>query len=311
MTTPLKKLFLIGVALVAVVAIALPLVFDSEHRDLDDEARTLAPGSFVELSHGQVHYELAGPGDGPVVVLVHGFSVPSFIWDPTFETLLAQGFRVLRYDLFGRGYSDRPDAAYDKGLFVEQLHELLAALEIDDPVDLIGLSMGGPVVASFTDSYPARVDRLVFVDPWVGPVDAGVLGVPGLGQYLAVFFVASLPDRLAGDFYDPKKVPDWEGKFREQMRYRGFRRALLRTVRQFMAEDFTGVYAAVGNLGKPTLLVWGRQDQTVPFAESERIKGPLGAEFFVVEEAGHTPHLERPEVFEPKVVEFLRRELGP
>ena len=133
--------------LVEAVVIALPLALETEREDLDDEARSLATGSFVELTDGQVHYELAGSGDGPVVVLVHGFSVPSFIWDPTFEELLSQGFRVLRYDLFGRGFSDRPDVDYDGTLFVEQLHELLAELGIEEPVDLVGLSMGGRYVS--------------------------------------------------------------------------------------------------------------------------------------------------------------------
>ena len=74
----------------------------------------------------------------------------------------------------------------------------------------------------------------------------------------------------------------------------------------FMAEDFSGLYTEVGRLGKPTLVAWGRQDRTVPFAYSERIAGLLDTELFVVEESGHTPHLERPEVFEPELVKFLR-----
>ena len=308
MPAPLKKWSLVGVVLVAAVVIALPLALETEREDLDDEARSLATGSFVELTDGQVHYELAGSGDGPVVVLVHGFSVPSFIWDPTFEELLSQGFRVLRYDLYGRGFSDRPDVDYDGTLFVEQLHELLAELGIEEPVDLVGLSMGGPVVASFTSSYPESVNRLVFVDPFVGPADAGVVAVPGIGEYVAVVYLGRiLPSRLAEDFYSPEKVPPWEGRFREQMRYRGFRRALLRSLRQFMAEDFSGLYEEVGRLGIPTLLVWGRHDRTVPFAHSGRVADLLGTELLIVEEAGHTPHLERPDVFEPELVEFLRK----
>jgi pimeloyl-ACP methyl ester carboxylesterase len=51
------------------------------------------------LSNGVVHYELTGSEDAPVVVLVHGFSVPCYVWDPTFEALTEAGFRVLRYDL--------------------------------------------------------------------------------------------------------------------------------------------------------------------------------------------------------------------
>jgi pimeloyl-ACP methyl ester carboxylesterase len=303
---PLKKPAVAAVVLIAATAVALPLILDTERADLDDAARASARGHFVELTHGRVHYEIDGPEGGTPVVLVHGFSVPSFVWDPTFDALVSHGFRVLRYDLYGRGRSDRPDVSYDRTLFVEQLRELLAELGIETPVDLVGLSMGGPVVASFADSHPEKVRRLVFVDPFVGPVDAGVLEVPGVGDYLAVFFIRSLPNRLSGDFHNPEKVPDWSERFREQMRYRGFRRALLRSVRQFMNHDFTDVYAAVGRLNKPTLLVWGRQDRTVPFSESERIAGPLDAEFFVVEDSGHTPHLERPEVFEPKLIEFLR-----
>jgi pimeloyl-ACP methyl ester carboxylesterase len=310
MASALKRYLLGGVSLVLVVIVALPLVLETEHQNLDHQARSQAPGSFVELSQGRVHYELAGPEDGTLVVLVHGFSVPFFVWDPTFEKLASEGFRVLRYDLYGRGYSDRPDIAYDRTLYVEQLRELLAAIGVDRPVDLVGLSMGGPVIASFTSSYPERVARLVFVDPFVGPVDAGVLTVPQLGDYLAVFVARTLPTRLAEDFYDPGKVPEWEGRFREQMRYRGFRRALLRSLREFMARDFSDLYASVGRLGKPTLVVWGRHDRTVPFAHGESVSSALGARLFVVEEAGHTPHLERPEIFEPELVSFLRGQ-GP
>ena len=308
MATHLKRYILGGVVLVVAVVAALPLALDTERLDLDNEARSRAPDSFVELSFGQVHYELAGTGDSPVVVLVHGFSVPLFVWDPTFEELLSQGFRVLRYDLYGRGYSDRPDVTYDKTLFVEQLRELLIELGFEDPVDLVGLSMGGPVVASFAASFPESVNRLVFVDPFVGPADAGVVAVPGIGEYVAVVYLGrKLPKLLAEDFYSPEKVPPWEGRFREQMRYRGFRRALLRSLRQFMAEDFSGLYEEVGRLGIPTLLVWGRHDRTVPFAHSGRVADLLGTELLIVEESGHTPHLERPDVFEPELVEFLRK----
>ena len=93
----------------------------SESRVLDDEARRSVAGDFIRLPDGMVHYELDGPPDGQAVVLVHGFSVPYYIWDPTFPALVAAGFRVLRYDLFGRGYSDRPDLPYTMDLFVRQL----------------------------------------------------------------------------------------------------------------------------------------------------------------------------------------------
>ena len=79
------------------------------------------------------HYQLAGPPAVHTVVLVHGFSVPYYIWDPTFDGLVAAGFRVLRYDLFGRGWSDRPDARYDPNFFDEQLVQLLGAPGFANP----------------------------------------------------------------------------------------------------------------------------------------------------------------------------------
>ncbi len=136
-----------------------------ETRVLDDQARLAAPGEFIRLPDGMVHYELKGPADGQPVVLVHGFSVPYYIWDPTFPALAAAGFRVLRYDLFGRGYSDRPDLPYTMDLFVRQLRGLIEALQLKVPLDLVGLSMGGPISAGFTDRHPELVRKLCLLDP--------------------------------------------------------------------------------------------------------------------------------------------------
>src|SRR5512135_2050203 len=102
-------------------------IYRGETRELDDAARASAGGSFIDLPQGRTHYELTGPADRRPVVLVHGFSVPFFVWDPTFEALAAAGQRVLRYDLFGRGYSDRPHAHYDLAFFARQLGDLLDA----------------------------------------------------------------------------------------------------------------------------------------------------------------------------------------
>ena len=106
-------------------------------------------GSYIALADGITHYQIAGPDDAPLVVMLHGFSVPNFIWDPTFDALAQAGYRVLRYDFFGRGYSDRPHLDYDLDLFTRQLVDLLDALEIETCRAVFGLSMGGVVAADF------------------------------------------------------------------------------------------------------------------------------------------------------------------
>ena len=98
----------------------------NETKEITDAVRAKADGSFVRLTDGVWHYEQCSPlpeweeelGVRATVVLVHGFSVPYFIWDATFDFLVKSGFRVLRFDLFGRGLSDRPHTRYGVDLYV-------------------------------------------------------------------------------------------------------------------------------------------------------------------------------------------------
>jgi hypothetical protein len=71
---------------------------NQEREELTGAVRRSVAGSFIELQDGFVHYDMAGPADGPAVVLVHGFSTWSFTWDAAFHALAGAGFRVLSYD---------------------------------------------------------------------------------------------------------------------------------------------------------------------------------------------------------------------
>ena len=118
------------------------LIYRGETRVPAHVLRSSSPGEFTELADGFVHYELGGSSGAQMVVLVPGFSVPLQIWDPTYHALIDAGYRVLRYDLFGRGFSDRPDSRYDLDFFDRQLVGLLEALDISAPIDLVGLFPG-------------------------------------------------------------------------------------------------------------------------------------------------------------------------
>ena len=282
-----------------------------ETEELDDTVRLHAPGSFVQLSDGYTHYELGGDKNGEPVVLVHGFSVPYFIWDPTFDFLTKSGFRVLRYDLFGRGYSDKPKARYDIDLFCKQLRELLDTLGFD-VINLIGLSMGGPITATFTERYPHRVQKLVLVDPaGAKPVTVSrllkALTTPGFGELaLGLFGRGFLLKDVESDFHDPIDVKAFVTKYMVQMKYKGFMRALLSTMRYGMLGDFSSTYHTIGESGTPTQLFWGRNDRTVPFAHSDDLRAAIQqVEFNIIENCGHIPHYEKPDKFNPLLFEFL------
>jgi pimeloyl-ACP methyl ester carboxylesterase len=283
-----------------------------QHLDLDNAARTQLPGEFIRLSDGVTHYELAGPDDGPPVVLIHGYSVPYFLWDHVFPVLADEGFRVLRYDLYGRDFSDRPRADYNPALFDRQLVELLDALEMSESVALVGISMGGAVAVVFTADHPDRVTKAALISPFGFPQDLGLgprlMKIPGIGEYLInVIGDRVFKGRLPSNFYEPLDLERIRGQFAEQMEYRGYKRALLGSMRSFMPLDFTPRFEAVGRLGKPTLLIWGKLDAVVPFAFSElALKAIPQAEFHPLEGRGHVPTLEDPELINGILLEFLR-----
>ena len=285
-----------------------------ETKELNDATRQAAGGSFIPLSDGVTHYELGGNESGKAVVLVHGFSVPYFIFDPTFDFLAKSGFRVLRYDLFGRGFSDRPDTRYNIDLFVRQLTDLLDALRFPLPVNLIGLSMGGPVTATFTARHPERVQSLTLIDP----AGARSLAQTPMLKMIKLPLIAETILGLVGgepfvqsnakDFFDLNLVEQFKARYRVQMQYKGFLRAMLSSTRNGMLDSFLDVYKQVGKMDKPVLLFWGRDDKTVAFEHSNDLRTAMpNMKFHVIEECGHIPHYEKPKEVNPILLEFLKQ----
>src|SRR5262245_18580294 len=149
--------FIVAIAALVGLGWRLYVYADIEQHELNDSARTTLPGRFARLSDGYTHYELGGPSGGPLIVMAAGFSVPYYIWDPTFTALTTAGFQVLRYDYYGRGYSDRPRIPFTDEMYVRQLDELLTETRLTVPIDLVGISFGGSVITNFADRYPDRV----------------------------------------------------------------------------------------------------------------------------------------------------------
>jgi pimeloyl-ACP methyl ester carboxylesterase len=312
------------VAIVLVLLVAATAAFayavyrrsDQEKLAMDDVARQSSEaraygGSYVRLGQGVTHYELAGAEDATTVVLVHGFSVPYYIWDPTFDALTAAGFRVLRYDLYGRGWSDRPDVHYNPDLFDQQLFQLLGTFKISEPVDIVGVSMGGPIVINFAARHPERVRKIALFDPAYGKglTPPWPLRAPWVGDFLMDVQIApTMAASQRDDFVHPERYAGYFASYTTQMRYKGFRRAILSTIRNFLSVDNTGAFAHVGSSGKPVLLIWGRADQDVPFAVSDDVRKALPqVEFHAIDDAAHVPFYEHPEIVNPVLIEFLKR----
>lgn len=300
-------ILLLGVLLA--VLTGLCVFRDQEREELTDVVRKSVGGSFIKLPDGFVQYELAGPADGKTVVLVHGFSTWSFTWDATFQVLVDAGFRVLRYDLYGRGYSDRAAAVYDKDLFDRQLLGLLAVLDIRDQVDLVGNSMGGLITTTFAARHPEKVRTLTLIAPAFFFLERVPfpLGIPLAGDYVGrVFVVPFIAKAQTQDFKHPERFSDYDRTYRLQMRYKGFSRAILSTIRNLPSWNAVEDLKRVSQTKIPVLLIWGEEDKTIPLAVSDKVRAiATRVEFHVIDGSAHLPHYERPEIVNPIIIRFL------
>lgn len=312
MTRMFSKLKIFLLVILSFIVVSYIYVSVSQ-KEFNHSVQEQAPGSLITTSQGVTHYELYGNKDSGVVVLVHGLTIPYYIWDKNFYTIADAGFCVLRYDLFGRGFSDKPQTDYDEDLFVEQLHDLLQALQIKSPVHIVGLSMGGAIAALFTERFPEKVSDLVLISPAGFPAEepftSKLVKIPLLGDYImTVFGNMSLSRRNNKNCYCPEKYPELTSKFEEQLRYEGYKRAILSTLRHMPLYDLAPVFREIGSMNKETLLLWGVHDSVVPYSHSKQVLQAIPhAEFFPIQGAGHNSNYEAPEMVNSHIITFLTR----
>ena len=135
----------------------------TKNKSFVDNLNIESNSAFVNLSDGFTFYSQDNEDVTSIpVLLIHGFSVPSYIWDPTFVLLSKQGYRVISLDLYGRGFSQNIDSAYTDKLLANQVIELMKNLEIDS-AKLIGLSNGGRVISKVAELRPEMVHSLIYV----------------------------------------------------------------------------------------------------------------------------------------------------
>ncbi|TMR98143.1 alpha/beta fold hydrolase [Nonomuraea basaltis] len=127
----------------------------------------------------RLFYTDDGSGDGPPLLLVHGWGTDSHQWSWHIDALTAAGYRVIAADLRGHGYSSVPETGNTPRMMAEDLHALLDRLGIPRVV-AIGHSMGAQVVSILAVEHPERVRALVVLDPGYGITADIARGFPRL-----------------------------------------------------------------------------------------------------------------------------------
>lgn len=278
-------------------------------RPMSARARRGAPGQFLQLSNGIVHYQWHGPENGPVLVMIHGLTTPSFVWRNQLSALTGAGHRLLVFDHFGRGFSDRPYATYDMAFYVREIDELLEKLAVPAGFNLLGYSMGGGIAAHYAALRRDRINRLILLAP-AGLLTSGpnwIARWPVIGD-LAMFLFGGWSLRRGS-----KRTATTEGVDADMIalqcretRFAGFGAAVLSSLRNVIYMDQTDTHRTLLDRGLPVLALFGTADDVIPIDCAMRLRTiNRSAQIVEINGAGHSLVTTHAKQVNRAVLEFL------
>ncbi|MGI9393560.1 MAG: alpha/beta fold hydrolase [Boseongicola sp.] len=288
---------------------AAPFACEAMRQPMSSVIQEGAPGELVDLPMGHTHFRWSGNEDGPVAVCIHGLSTPSYIFAGTELTLAALGYRVLTYDLYGRGYSDRVSGKQSLDFFLRQLRDLLESQNIGRPITVVGYSMGGAIATAFAAEEGKNVKSLILMAPsGLIPTSDMPLSrlwtMPVAGDWLTLVAGGwALRRELAGQIEDPTIVPDLLDRQAAETGMRGYLPALLSSRRHTLNRTLEDDHIAIRDYKTPVLSVWGADDPIIPI-RSMALLSELNshAHHFEIKGAGHA----FPQTHPAKVTEAFR-----
>jgi YbgC/YbaW family acyl-CoA thioester hydrolase len=293
------------------LAATLETVFvciDSEERPVAIPAAVLAALAAeprrIALANGlTIAWDEAGQ-DGHVVVLLHGYPFDRTMWRD--QLLGIQGHRVLAPDLRGFGATERGDGSLGVGDYADDVAALLDTLGIQRAV-IVGLSMGGYVALAFAERHRERLAGLVLMDTKATPDDAA--GRQGRDDAIATITAEGTAKPIAG-MMEKLFAADTPAEVRERvlaMMQRATPSAMIGALTAM--RDRPDRATLLPRLAEvPALVLVGSEDRLTPPDANRFIAETLpGAEFVLVEGAGHLPAMERPATVNEALQAFLDR----
>ncbi len=254
-----------------------------------------APKGALYADIGGVRVRFVEEGDGPPVVLVHGFASALDTWRGVM-TELKKTHRILAMDLKGFGWSSRPEGNYSPQAEAQLVLALMDQRNVKSAA-VVAHSWGSSIALAMALAAPERVSRLALYDAWVYeeqlPTTFLWARASGVGEILFDLFYSERPDeKISRAFYDPERYVS--ERFVEEVERAldrpGTTAAALAAVR---GQRFADVQKQYRQLRQPVLLLWGREDQVTLLPYGERLARDLPhARLVVYPRCGHFPMIE-------------------
>ena len=257
-------------------------------------------------------------GQGPPVILIHGFGGSMWQWEHQQRPLSAE-FRLITPDLIGSGLSAKPEIEYLPEQMLDHFVGFMDALHIGEAA-LVGNSMGAGLAIAMALTYPDRVSRLVLIDGLPARVREQLTS-PSIKRALdtsAPSWLASFGNWLFGGLmiesvlkeivHDPALLTPAVIERSNRNRQRPGIIPPLMTVRDTLPLWESGFARRIGEIRHPTLVVWGDEDRVFPLSVGEELHRTIAGSTLVrIPKSGHIPQWERPDLANRAMIDFLRR----
>ncbi len=256
------------------------------------------------------HYEVAG--DGPPLLLLHGFTGSSANWQPLMGRLAERRTAIL-VDLIGHGQSDAPASLehYRMRKAAEDLVALLDHLAIRR-TDVLGYSMGGRVALHLAVHFLERVTRMVLESASPGLADpaeraARVRSDEALADRIERDGVVAFVDEWEAMplFQTQRRLPAAMRSALREQRRRNSPRGLANSLRGMGAGAQASLWDELAGVQLPVLLLTGQDDAKFSAIAGRMAAALPAATRRVIPDAGHAVHLEQPDLFSDAALAFL------
>jgi len=255
-----------GVVVLGVAAIAIAYVASDRETITAAEFRDGSGYLTAALPNGVTAYKDMGLKDAVPLVIVHGGTLGSLAYEAYYAPLLAQGYRVIAYDQYGRGFSDRPDVPLTIDLMRVQLLDLLDHLHVERAA-LYGVSFGGAVIARFAAEHPERVRALGYQVPVVDAPTIpliGLLRLPVIQPLLARLVM--VPSTIArGESFGAETEAQARviHHFKAQFTVKGTQRMIMSMLTGDALSSRLADHAVIGTSGIPSQFVYATDDPEI------------------------------------------------
>ena len=212
----MKKVFFL-LSIFILIPVCLYLALNKENIDIN-EFRLNSGYEEVKLSDGITSYKDIGGKNNKVIVLVHGATFGSLAYEEYVDVFVENNYRVITYDQYGRGYSDRIHNDVSIELMERQLKELIDYSEVGDII-LYGVSFGAAVVAKYAANNPEKISFVGYQVPLINSANIPMLSIANIPLYgdllIRGFLVPGILKRIEGyeDLMSKKLLDHYIGQF--------------------------------------------------------------------------------------------------